>query len=174
MNYQWLIGGQETQPWEYGINIHELKCSKQIFYSQLWLARPINFVMEHSKKFNTWEINLWGSAAGRKMFWRWIFLTLFYHYLDNVFRQKKSDSAWLLLLLSHFSHVQLLRPHGWKPSRFLCPRDFPGKNTGVGCHFLLQGILLMQESKASLAFCIGRQILYHCSITEAQYIISAQ
>ena len=107
MNYQWLIGGQETQPWEYGINIHELKCSKQIFYSQLWLARPINFVMEHSKKFNTWEINLWGSAAGRKMFWRWIFLTLFYHYLDNVFRQKKSDSAWLLLLLSHFSHVQL-------------------------------------------------------------------
>ena len=107
MNYQWLIGGQETQPWEYGINIHELKCSKQIFYSQLWLARPINFVMEHSKKFNTWEINLWGSAAGRKMFCRWIFLTLFYHYLDNVFRQKKSDSVWLLLLLSRFSHVRL-------------------------------------------------------------------
>ena len=25
-------------------------------------------------------------------------------------------------------------------SRLLCPWDFPGKNTGVGCHFLLQGI----------------------------------
>ena len=24
--------------------------------------------------------------------------------------------------------------------RFLCPWNFPGKNTGVGCHFLLQGI----------------------------------
>ena len=33
-----------------------------------------------------------------------------------------------------------LRLHGLWPVRFLCPRDFPGKNTGVGCHFLLQGI----------------------------------
>ena len=32
-----------------------------------------------------------------------------------------------------------LRPDGPWPVRFLCPRDFPGKNTGVGCHFLLQG-----------------------------------
>ena len=27
-----------------------------------------------------------------------------------------------------------------QPARLLCPWDFPGKNTGVGCHFLLQGI----------------------------------
>ena len=26
------------------------------------------------------------------------------------------------------------------PARLLCPRDFPGKDTGVSCHFLLQGI----------------------------------
>ena len=26
------------------------------------------------------------------------------------------------------------------PTRVLCPWDVPGKNTGVGCHFLLQGI----------------------------------
>ena len=31
-----------------------------------------------------------------------------------------------------------LRPHGLQPARFLCPWDFPGKNTGVGCHLLLQ------------------------------------
>ena len=30
------------------------------------------------------------------------------------------------------------------PPRLLCPLDFPGKNTGVGCHFLLQGIVLTQ------------------------------
>ena len=35
----------------------------------------------------------------------------------------------------------LLRPHGLEPTRLLCPWDFPGKNTGVGCHFLLQGIV---------------------------------
>ena len=31
-----------------------------------------------------------------------------------------------------------LQPHGLQPTRLLCPWDFPGKNTGVGCHFLLQ------------------------------------
>ena len=34
-----------------------------------------------------------------------------------------------------------LWPHGLQPTRLLCPRNFPGKNTGVGPHFLLQGIL---------------------------------
>ena len=31
-----------------------------------------------------------------------------------------------------------VRPHGQQPTRLLCPQDSPGKNTGVGCHFLLQ------------------------------------
>ena len=34
-----------------------------------------------------------------------------------------------------------LRPHGLQPARLLCPWSSPGKNTGVGCYFLLQGIL---------------------------------
>ena len=33
--------------------------------------------------------------------------------------------------------LTLLPPHGLSPARPLCPWDFPGKNTGVGCHFLL-------------------------------------
>ena len=39
---------------------------------------------------------------------------------------------------------EVLRPHGLEPTRLLCPWDFPGKNTGVGCCFLLQGIFLTQ------------------------------
>ena len=31
-----------------------------------------------------------------------------------------------------------LQPHGLQISRLLCPQDFPGKNTTVGCHFILQ------------------------------------
>ena len=34
--------------------------------------------------------------------------------------------------------LTLCDPMDCKPSRFLCPWHFPGKNTGVGCHFLLQ------------------------------------
>ena len=35
-----------------------------------------------------------------------------------------------------------VRPRGQQPTRLLCPQDSLGKNTGVGCHFLLQNILL--------------------------------
>ena len=43
-------------------------------------------------------------------------------------------------------------------TRLLCPWDSPGKNTGVGCHSLLQGSFLTQGSNLSLLHC--RQILY--------------
>ena len=36
------------------------------------------------------------------------------------------------------------------PGRLLCPWDSPGKNTGVGCHFLLQGIFPTQGSNPCL------------------------
>ena len=44
-------------------------------------------------------------------------------------------------------------------TRLLCPLNFPGKNTGVGCHFLRQGIFLTQGLNPVLPHC--RQILYH-------------
>ena len=47
------------------------------------------------------------------------------------------------------------------PARFLCPWDSPGRNTGVGCHFLLQRIFPAQRSKPGLLHC--RRILYHLS-----------
>ena len=43
-------------------------------------------------------------------------------------------------VLSHSVVSDSLRPFGLQPARLLCPWDSPGKNTGVGCHFLLQGI----------------------------------
>ena len=37
-----------------------------------------------------------------------------------------------------------LQCYGLYPTKLLCPWDYPGKNTGVGCHALLQGIFLTQ------------------------------
>ena len=42
------------------------------------------------------------------------------------------------------NHLIFCRPYGLEPARLLCPGDFPGKSTGVGCHFLLQGIFPTQ------------------------------
>ena len=41
--------------------------------------------------------------------------------------------------------------HGLQPARLLCPWDSPGKNTGVSCHALLQGIPNPGIETASLA-----------------------
>ena len=42
-----------------------------------------------------------------------------------------------------------VRPHGRQPTRLLCPWDSPGKNTGVGCHFLLQCMKVKSESEVA-------------------------
>ena len=54
-----------------------------------------------------------------------------------------------MLLLSCFSCVDSVRPHRRQPTRLLCPWDSPGRNTGVGCHFLLQCMKVKSESKVS-------------------------
>ena len=63
---------------------------------------------------------------------------------------------WICSVLSHS-----LRPHGLQPTSLLHPWDFPGKSTGVGCHFLLQGIFPTQWLNLGLPYC--RQVLYHLS-----------
>ena len=40
-----------------------------------------------------------------------------------------------------------VQPHRWQPTRLLHPWDSPGKNTGVGCHFLLQCMKVKSESE---------------------------
>ena len=42
-----------------------------------------------------------------------------------------------------------LQPHRWQPTRLPHPWDSPGKNTGVGCHFLLQCMKVKSESEVS-------------------------
>ena len=42
-----------------------------------------------------------------------------------------------------------VRPHRRPPTRLLCPWDSPGKNTGVGCHFLLQCMKVKSESEVA-------------------------
>ena len=70
---------------------------------------------------------------------------------------------WTLMVVvgQSLSRARLLRPHGLQPTTLLCPWDFPSKNSGVGCHFLLQVIFLTQESNPDLLHC--RRILCQLS-----------
>ena len=42
-----------------------------------------------------------------------------------------------------------VRPHRRQPTRLCCPWDSPGKNTGVGCDFLLQCMKVKSESEVA-------------------------
>ena len=50
-------------------------------------------------------------------------------------------SPWNCEAVAAAKSLQLcltLQPYRWQPTRLLCPWDSPGKNTGMGCHFLFQ------------------------------------
>ena len=50
---------------------------------------------------------------------------------------------------SHSVVSDSVRPHRRQPTRLLHPWDFPGKNAGVGCHFLLQCMKVKSESEVA-------------------------
>ena len=55
-----------------------------------------------------------------------------------------------------------LQPFGLQPARLLCPWDFLGKNTAVGCHFLLQGIFLTQGWNSCLLHLLYCRWILYC------------
>ena len=69
------------------------------------------------------------------------------------------QSLWLCVSVSRSVVSDSLRPHGLQPTRLHCPWNFPGKNTGAGCHFLLQGIFPTQ-GLTRISCISSRQILY--------------
>ena len=78
------------------------------------------------------------------------------YYVLNILSTKKvrkkchlycnAASAAARSLQSHLT----LRPHSWQPSRLRRPWDSPGKSTGVGCHCLLQCIVMTPKKMPTL------------------------
>ena len=95
------------------------------------------------------------------------FFKIFFFFIFDFLKFKLYAWVQVHLVFSCFSVAQSvsslvvsnsLQSHGLQPTRLLCPWDSPGKNTGVGCHFLLQGIFPAQRLNLGLLHC--RQILY--------------
>ena len=56
-----------------------------------------------------------------------------------------------------------VRPHRRQPTRLPRPWDSPGKNTGVGCHFLLQCMKVKSESEVAQS-CLTSSDPMYCSL----------
>ena len=66
-----------------------------------------------------------------------------------------------------------LKLHGLYPTRLLCPWDFSGKNTLVGCHLLLQRSSWPRDWSYSQVSCSGRWVLYYWATREAPLLTVA-
>ena len=73
----------------------------------------------------------WNCIKLYKKLWRIVIFAIFCFHLQ--------ECRMPCCCLVTKSCLAFLQPHGLLPSRLLCPWDFPGKYTGMGCHFLLQG-----------------------------------
>ena len=125
--------------------------------------------------------------------------------LDFFYSRQEYGSAYLTQFCLEFCHSQLviilafimhdmlnrsvvsdsLQPHGLSPARLLCPWNFPGNNTGVGCHFLLQGIfpaqgssphllhLLYWQTKSSTTSTTWKAYIWNLAITVFKNLISS-
>ena len=82
-----------------------------------------------------WECKLCKLQPPCKTVWR---------FLENT---KNRDT--MLLLLSHFNRVRLCATPQTAATTLPGPWDSPGKNTGVGCHFLLQCMKVKSESEVA-------------------------
>jgi len=93
-------------------NVHFFLCSDFIVLS--WFAEVMLFVI-----FEVWKAGMGENQS--------------VHELEGY-----SSSHGSLHLFSHSVVFDSLRQHGLWRTSLLCPWNFPGKVTGVGCHFLLQ------------------------------------
>ena len=95
-----------------------------------------------------------------------IIVTCLLHTENNWWTMLKIIDACVCVLCSvTLVMSDSLQPHGLKPTRLLYPWNFPGKNTGVDCHALLQEIFPTQGSNPHLLH--HRQILYCWATGEA-------
>ena len=77
-----------------------------------------------------------------------------------------------IYVLIHFSCVWLSVTPWIAAHQALLSMDSPRKNTGVGCHAVLQGIFLTQGLNSGLLQLLHfRQILYHCATREAHIYV---
>ena len=127
---------QKVEVWELIKGISFLHTASLLLHILVWKSTSAERCPVKGKK----KSHICTFLLGIKFFNIFIFTVL------NLLR------ALILLLRSHFSRVQLWATPDprWQPTRLPHPWDSSGKNTGVGCHFLLQCMKVKSLSRVQL------------------------
>ena len=101
------------------------------------MCKPARYKMEHAKKKKEKMTYVISSPL-----YICVVIYVYIYICTHIHIQK---GFYIYTVTSSLSHVRLLQPHGLQPARLLCPWDSPGKNIGVGCHFLLQYTYILER-----------------------------
>ena len=137
-------------------NVH---CST-VYNSQEWKQPKCTSMQEWIKKM--WYINIMEYYSAIKNNEIMPFAAI---WMDCHTEWNKSDRQEEILYnvpyacrLSHSVMSDSLQPHGLQPTRLRCLRNLSGKNTRLGCHFLLQRIFLTQGLNSCLLHLLQWQV----------------
>ena len=125
-------------------------------------SQPLMCLTDYSSL--SWCCNSWGRKESDKTEWlNWTELTesinsftaenlpgcSFQRNARLNTRDGDASNLWMDLPTSFQEMSDSMWPHRWQPTRLPQPWDSPGKNTGVGCHFLLQRMKVKGESEVA-------------------------
>ena len=132
---------------------------KTIFKPQ----RDITTLTRISKNFKC----CWGDMIIRTLLFTASGNVKWYMYLENSlgvpYKVEHTFAAAAAKSLQSLQSCPTLQPHKWQPTRLRHPWDSPGKNTGVGCHFILQCMKVKSESEVAQS-CLSLSNAMDCSI----------
>ena len=106
---------------------------------------------------SSWQVTLWVSVPNMQsressMWWLWCILRN-----KESFKEENRNHRFSIASVNYYCCCccvvsvmsNSVRPYRQKPTRLPRPWDSPGKNTGVGCHFLLQCMKVKSESEVA-------------------------
>jgi len=136
---------------------------KTLIYNSFWSLYKVLGFKKSTTIFLTWILYpsyiCIKNRKGLSKNFRFIKLALFFLFLAFTFLCSKLKGKlhhYRNSITFSFSYLCSVTPScptlcdPIEPTRLLCPWNFPGKNTGVSCHLLLQGIFLTQGSNSHL------------------------
>ena len=140
LRHHWDSPGKNTGVgWNFLLQCMKVKSESEVSQSCLTLSDPMDCSLPGSSVRGSFQQEYWSGLPFPSPF---LPPTISFFHL-SVSCSVVSDSFW---------------PRGLYPTGLLCPGNFPGKSTAVGCHFLLQGIFPTRDQ--TYISCIGRGILY--------------
>ena len=141
----------------YTQTVSDLTMARHDFFTSWWCKSDVYSIKKKKTYFEFWSFPRARSMLQDAIWWCWAVAEKRCSQSPKCSQGWKMDVLWCIVSAFKVSETKLwwcccclvtmsdsCGSHGLQPATLLCPWDFPVKNIGVGCHFLVQGIFPIQ------------------------------